>query len=104
MTDTIAVFTTLDSAAAAKDLARRIVTEKRAACVQIVEIASVYEWQGAVQEDAEWRLTCKTTRAGYGALEALILEAHPYDEPAIWAHAIVAGAEGYLGWIAESVA
>ncbi|SLN68164.1 Divalent-cation tolerance protein CutA [Roseivivax jejudonensis] len=102
MTGTLAVFTTIDSAEAARALARRAVTEQRAACVQITEIASVYEWEG-VQEDREWRLLFKTTRAGYDALAALILEAHPYDEPALWAHEIVAGADGYLGWIAETV-
>ncbi|SFE55974.1 divalent-cation tolerance protein CutA [Roseivivax sediminis] len=99
----LAVFTTIDSEDAARALARRAVTDRRAACVQITAISSVYEWDG-VQEDAEWRLLFKTTREGYDALAALILETHSYDEPALWAHEIDAGSEGYLGWIETSVA
>ncbi|ETX30042.1 divalent-cation tolerance protein CutA [Roseivivax isoporae] len=103
MTDILAVFTTLPDADSARALARLAVTERRAACVQISEIASVYTWEG-VQEDREWRLLFKTTRAGYPALAALILKAHPYDEPALWSHVVSEGSAGYLAWIADSVA
>ncbi|WP_306132478.1 divalent-cation tolerance protein CutA [Roseivivax marinus] len=101
-TTTLAVFTTIDSEDGARDLARRAVSEKLAACVQITAIASVYDWDG-LREEPEWRVLFKTTKDGYAALEEMILDAHPYDEPSLWAHEIAAGSGGYLAWIAETV-
>lgn len=99
MTAPLAVFTTLDDAEAAAELARRAVSDGLAACVQREEIDSIYTWQGAVQTDREIRLLFKTTEAAYDALAALILSAHPYDEPALWAYRIERGSPGYLDWI-----
>ncbi len=98
----LAVFTTLDTEAAARDLARQAVEARLAACVQIERIESVYRWGGAVQAEPEYRLLFKTTDRAYDALAALILDLHPYDQPALWAAEMARGDPGFLAWIAET--
>lgn len=91
-------YTTLDDEEAAKALARKAVEAKLAACVHIQPITSVYEWNG-IQEDAEIRLMFKTSQAAWPKLKDLILQSHPYDEPALWAVEIADGADSFLNWI-----
>lgn len=101
----VQVLTTIDSAAAAADLARAVVEARLAACVQIVgPVQSVFWWNGGVQTEEEWQLVAKTTAAAYPRLEALLREVHSYDEPEIIATEIVAGSAGYLAWIEEETA
>jgi periplasmic divalent cation tolerance protein len=96
----LAVFTTIDTEAAARELARQAVEARLAACVQIERIESVYRWDGAVQAGPEYRLLFKTTDFAYDALAALIRAVHPYDQPALWAAAMAQGDPGFLAWIA----
>lgn len=95
----LAVFTTLDNADAAHRLAQSAVEAGLAACVHIEEIRSVFRWDGAIQEEPEFRLLFKTSEAGYEALAAHILDAHPYDEPALWAMPMAKGSESFFAWI-----
>lgn len=95
----LVVYTTLDDETAARTLARGAVERRLAACVHIARIDSVYRWDGGVQEDPEWRLMFKVGDAAYDRLAAYILDAHPYDEPALWAVRIDRGASGFLDWI-----
>jgi len=95
----LAVFTTLDDGDAARGLARSAVDKRLAACVHIEEIRAVFRWEGAVQEAPEFRLLFKVSDDGYDALAAHILAHHPYDEPALWATAMVRGSPTFLDWI-----
>lgn len=98
----VLVFTTVASAADAQRLAHALVHRRLAACVQISAIDSVYRWQGAVEQAAEFRLTCKTSAEAAPALIAALRELHPYELPAIhtlepaWADA------AYADWIDDS--
>jgi periplasmic divalent cation tolerance protein len=104
VTECVQVTATAGSEEEAGRLAALLVERRLAACAQVVgPIMSRYRWQGEVEEAREWQLLVKTTRAAYGAVEAAICEAHPYDEPEIIATPIVAGSAGYLAWIEESV-
>ena len=88
----------------AERLAAALVERRLAACVQILgPIRSVYRWQGNVDQADEWLCLIKTTRERYAAVEAAIRELHSYDFPEIIATPIVAGSDGYLAWLAESV-
>ena len=100
----LAVFTTIDSADGARRLARTAVEARLAACVHIEEIRAVFRWDGALQEDPEFRLLFKTSDAAYDALARHILAEHPYDEPALWAVPMTQGSERYFGWIAAEPA
>jgi len=68
---------------AAADLARTLVQDRLAACVNRVDCDSVYRWEGEVHEDDEVILLAKTTEEAYPALEARVAERHPYDVPCI---------------------
>lgn len=77
--------TTLATREDARDMAHELVRRHLAACVQIHEIESVYEWKGAVVQDAEWRLMVKTRADAYPAVEVAICELHRYELPAVFA-------------------
>lgn len=100
MTDYVTVMTTLDSEDAAKALARALIERKLAACVQRLNIASVYEWDGEIRDEPEVLLLIKTRRALYGELEATIRELHDYETPEILCLPVLAGSKDYLDWIA----
>lgn len=68
---------------AAADIARTLVEERLAACVNRVPCQSVYRWDGEVHDDAEVLLFVKTTDEGYEPLETRVTELHPYDVPCI---------------------
>ena len=91
---------------AAPRLARALVEEKLAACVNIVEgVRSVYAWKGEICDDAEVLLLVKTTAARVGELTARLEALHPYEVPEVVSMEIREG-EGnpaYLEWIAACV-
>jgi periplasmic divalent cation tolerance protein len=96
------VLTNLPDAASARSLARRLIETKVAACVNcIAGVASVYRWQGAIEEAEETTLLIKTTAERYDALEAELKAAHPYQVPEIIAVPVVRGWAPYLDWIGQ---
>lgn len=102
MTGFSIVSTTVGSQDEARRLARALVEERLAACVQIVPIASIYRWDGAVEEAAEHLLLCKVATDSFAAVEAAIRERHSYDVPEIVMTAIAAGSSPYMAWLATS--
>jgi periplasmic divalent cation tolerance protein len=68
---------------AAGDLARTLVEERLAACVNRVECRSTYRWEGAIEDEPETILLMKTTDAAYDALAARVEELHPFETPCI---------------------
>ena len=102
--DLLAVFTTVSSQEQADTLARAAVEQRLAACVQTETIRSTYRWQGAIECEAEVRLMFKTARRLYPALEALLLELHPYELPAVFALPVTEASAAYLTWVEQSVA
>jgi periplasmic divalent cation tolerance protein len=96
----LAVLTTMDSEESAQVLAASAVAGKLAACAQVDgPVKSVYQWQGKIETDTEWRVLHKTTADRYGELEALIKCLHTYDTPEIIATPITAGSDEYLAWL-----
>ncbi len=95
----LVVVTTVGSADDARRIARSLVERGLAACVQIGAIESLYVWDGALQDEAEWRLTVKTTQARYDAVESAIVDLHPYQLPAIHALPIERIHAPYADWV-----
>lgn len=95
----LAVFTTVATAEAAREMARTLVERKLAACAQITAIESLYAWEGAVHNEAEFRIMFKTTEARYPAVESAIRALHTYDLPAIHAVAVARAFEPYAAWV-----
>jgi periplasmic divalent cation tolerance protein len=95
------VLTNMPDRASALRLARTLVDRRLAACVNVLaEASSVYRWQGKVETAAEVPLLIKTREALYGAVEAAIVEGHPYELPEVVAVRIVRGLPQYLEWVA----
>jgi len=98
------VVTTIDSEAAARQLARGIVDARLAACAQVLSpITSTYWWKGQVEVADEWMIVIKTTAARFAELAAHIKANHSYETPEITATPITEGNPDYLGWISAEV-
>jgi periplasmic divalent cation tolerance protein len=96
------VMTTVDSSAAAREIARRLVEERLAACIQILPpMTSVYTWEGRIEEASESLLLIKTVRSAYATLETKLRQIHPYQTPEIIVLPIEAGLPDYLAWMVE---
>lgn len=88
---------------AAADLARTLVEERLAACVNRIDCDSVYRWEGEVVTDEEVILLAKTTDDGYDALAARVEERHPYDVPCIERFEETDLLPAFADWRAEAV-
>ncbi len=99
----ILVITTCPGSISAKKIARGLVTEKLAACVNIVPgIQSYFSWVGKVDSANEHMLVIKTTFDVYDELEKRIVKMHPYELPEVIAVSIETGLAGYLDWISKN--
>lgn len=67
----------------APELARLLVEERLAACVNVLECESTYRWDSEIHEDAEAVLLVKTTDDAYDRLVERVVETHPYDVPCV---------------------
>lgn len=83
-------------------IARSLVMERLAACVNIVpEVTSIFHWEGRVQKGREVLLILKTTSRRYPALEKTIRSIHSYQVPEIVAVPVERGLDQYLEWVRE---
>ncbi|KAF0163080.1 MAG: periplasmic divalent cation tolerance protein [Rhodocyclaceae bacterium] len=97
---TLLVLTSLPDEASAQALATALVTERLAACVNVLApCRSIYRWQGEIESTPEVPLLIKSTTARYAALEAAIRARHPYELPEIVAVPIAHGLPEYLAWL-----
>lgn len=98
----LAVVTTVATLADAQRLARTLVERRLAACAQISQIESVYRWQGALQQEPEYRVLFKTMASRYAELEAALKALHPYELPAIHALPFAHVSSDYAQWIDDN--
>jgi periplasmic divalent cation tolerance protein len=103
--DALLVISNLPNRDTAMKLARRLVEERLAACVNLLPgCTSVYRWDGALEEAQEIPVLIKTRAARYAEVEALIRSEHPYELPEIIAVPVVRGLPEYLDWVGEETA
>jgi periplasmic divalent cation tolerance protein len=88
----------------AQRIARALVEERLAACVnRLPGVRSVYRWQGVVEEAGEVLLIAKTAASRAAALAARVRALHPYELPEVVVLPVTDGSEAYLRWVvAES--
>jgi periplasmic divalent cation tolerance protein len=99
-TTKVLIVSTCPDQETAENIARLLVSEKLAACVNILpNIRSIYSWQGQIESASELLLLIKATDNNYLAIENLIKSVHPYECPEIIAISIVKGSPEYLNWI-----
>lgn len=96
------VYVTVPNAEEGARIARALVEERLAACVNVVpSIRSFYRWEGRIQEDPECLLLMKTRTQVFERLRARVAELHSYQVPCITALPVIAGHEPYLAWVRE---
>jgi periplasmic divalent cation tolerance protein len=105
LTDKLLVLVTCSGTAEARRIARAVVEERLAACVNILPgpVMSTYRWKGKVESARERLLLIKTSRKRLAKLEAAVERLHSYDVPEFIAVPIADGSSAYLSWIEQSV-
>ena len=104
-TGAVIVLTTIGASSDGEALARTLVTERLAACVNLLpERQSVYQWKGEPAADRERQLIIKTTEGRLEALRTRLHQLHPYDVPEFLVIPVTGGSPGYLQWLAENTA
>lgn len=94
------VITTAGTKDDACRIARSLVEQRLAGCVQIVgPITSTYWWEDEINEDEEYMCLIKTRQNLFTTVEAAIKAVHPYDTPEILAMPVTAGSQNYLDWL-----
>ena len=96
----ILVLTNVPDRAVATTLAKALLDDRLAACVNIGgPVESIYHWRGRIETGQEVPVAIKTRSVLYSNVEAAIRKLHPYDTPEILAIPVVAGDERYLDWL-----
>jgi periplasmic divalent cation tolerance protein len=104
-TAALIAYCTLPDADTALRIARALVDERFAACVNLVPgLRSIYRWQGDVHDDAEQLAIIKTTAGRFEAMRARLVELHPYECPEVIALPVDRGHTPYLDWLRASTA
>ena len=99
-TDRIIVLITAGSEEEAHKIAKLLVNEKKAACVNIVpEVDSLFWWKGKIDSARESLLLVKTKASLLPEVISLVKETHSYEVPEIIALPIMGGSEDYLKWL-----
>jgi periplasmic divalent cation tolerance protein len=100
MTSARIAITTAGSLEEADRVARTLVEERLAACVNIIEsVRSIYRWQGKLESAGELLLLIKTDAQHLDLLQKRLTELHSYDLPEFLVLEVSGGSEAYLHWI-----
>jgi periplasmic divalent cation tolerance protein len=86
-------------------IARALVEEQLAACVNLITpVRSIYRWRGNIEDSRECLLLIKTSVRHYAKLEKRVKQLHSYEVPEVLAAPLTHAAADYLKWIGESIA
>jgi periplasmic divalent cation tolerance protein len=98
----ISVHITASSRPEADKIAKALVNEKLAACVNIVPaVHSVYRWEGKIEESDEILLIAKSRAELFEPLRKLVKALHSYECPCIVAMPVTAGHQPFLDWVVK---
>jgi periplasmic divalent cation tolerance protein len=97
------ILTTASSRDEAEQIARSLVDERLAACVNVIPgLTSIYRWKGETETADELLLLIKTTAANLDRLEAALRRLHSYEVPEFLVLAPESASEPYLNWLLQS--
>lgn len=103
MTQFIVVFVTCPKRQATR-LARKLVEQRVAACVNVIpQVESFFWWQGKIDRAHETLLVIKTAARAFERLRRAVCAGHPYDVPEVLALPITAAHHPYLAWLQDSI-
>jgi periplasmic divalent cation tolerance protein len=98
--DVVIVLTTVPVGDVAETVARALVDEHLAACVNLyAPMTSVYRWDGRVTSDLERQLVVKTTADRVEAIRGRLAQLHPYELPEFLVCPVTTGSDQYLAWV-----
>ncbi len=96
----VLVLTTVPDDESAETLARALVDERLAACVNVLPpMISIYRWKNSIERGTERQLLIKTTRDCVAALQTRLKALHSYEVPELLILPVEGGSEDYLGWV-----
>lgn len=98
----VIVQTTTSNQEEAKKISKILIQDKLAACVQLKDIESLYDWDGKLCCERETLLSIKTKKELFSKVKSKILELHSYDTPEIIELDISNISEDYLKFIKEN--
>jgi len=99
----IVLITTKDKKEAVR-IAKLLIKDKLAACVNIIGgLRSIFLWQGKVEQAKETLLIVKSRKDKFNKIVKLVKANHSYEVPEIVAIPIVNGFKPYLKWIDDSL-
>jgi len=100
MTDKIVVFSACSTLDEARRIARKLIEERLASCVNLTPgVRSLYRWKGAIEEADECLLVIKSSRDLFERLRIELEKAHTYEVPEVVAVPILAGSPNYMNWL-----
>ncbi|MCG3703362.1 divalent-cation tolerance protein CutA [Aliarcobacter butzleri] len=99
---TIIIQTTCRSEEEAQNIAKILIEEKFAACVQLSQIKSFYNWDNQFCSDKETLLNIKTRKKHFKKIKSKIKELHSYDVPEIIQLDISKSSKKYLKFIKDN--
>jgi periplasmic divalent cation tolerance protein len=98
--DFIVVLVTVPDDEVAGRIAHALVSEKLAACVNVLPgVRSVYAWEGEICNEGELLCLLKTRRELFPDVRERVLALHPYQIPEIVALPLAEGSAPYLAWL-----
>jgi len=98
----IVILCTVPDEATAEKMAKGLLEERLAACVNAIpSVKSFYRWQGKIETDNEIQLLIKTRSKRFDALAAWISANHPYEVPEVVAIPASQVSDAYLAWAVE---
>src|SRR6188474_2024745 len=104
MSEIVVVLTTVADNDDAETLARQLVEERLAACVNLhPPMVSFYRWKGQLEREAERQMVIKTTRERVPALEQRLTQLHSYDLPEFVVLQVDSAGTAYAAWISEQL-
>ncbi|MEK7391339.1 MAG: divalent-cation tolerance protein CutA [Fibrobacterota bacterium] len=102
MTEIRLIYVVCPDEACARDIGRKMVEQRMAACANILpKMSSIYRWEGKLEEARESLLLLKTVEANVKELHERIRKLHPYRLPAIVDYPATGGLPEYLDWVRQ---
>jgi periplasmic divalent cation tolerance protein len=94
----ILVYITNPTRDEAKKIAKHLIEKKLIACANIIQIESIYRWEGKLNDEPEFVIIGKTSEKNYEKIKEEVVKIHSYDTPCI-AKIPVEFNEKYSEWL-----
>ena len=98
----VIIVSTFPSKQSVTSIANKLVKKKLAACVNIINISSIYAWKGKIENQSEYLALFKTSKKNQSKLKKELQKLHPYDIPEIAEINVDSINQSYLKWLVDS--